>query len=76
MKKGKYYHCLELKLNNGGIAETGSNLFHTITSSRSALDGLTKSWSSRKNDSRQCDGKMDQEGLQSGQGPETKDNDD
>ena len=76
MKKGKDYHYSELKLNNGVIAETSSKLFHTITSSHSALDGLTKSWSSRKNDSRQCDGKMDQEGLQSGQRPETKENDD
>ena len=64
------------QVNNGGIAETRNKLFHTITYSHSAVDGLTKNWSSKRIDSRQHDGKMDQEGLRSGQRPEAKENDD
>ena len=62
--------------NNGGIAETSSKLFHTITYSQSVVDGLAKSWSSKRMDSKQREGKRDQEGLQSGQRPEEKENDD
>ena len=71
-EKGKECHRAEPKLNNGGIVETNSESFNTITSPHSAVDELTKSWSSMGTDSRQRNKKTDQEGLQSSQRPKGK----
>ena len=71
-EKGKDCHRAEPKLNNGGIAETNNESFNTITSPHSAVAELTKSWSSKRTDSRPCNSKTDQEGLQSGERPEGK----
>ena len=51
-------------------------IFYTLTSTHIAVSGLTKSWSSKRIDSRQRGSKMEQEGLQRGQRPKAKENDD
>ena len=69
-KKGKDCHIIEPKLHNEGIAETSSESFNTLIAPHNAVAELTKSWSSRRTDSRQHNKKTNQEGLQSGQRPE------
>ena len=71
-EKGKDCHRPEPKLNHGGIAETNNESFNTLISPHNAVAELTKSWSSRRTDSRQHNSKTDQEGLQRGQRPEGK----
>ena len=62
-EKGKDCHRPEPKLHNGGITETSSESFNTLIAPHNAVAELTKSWSSRRTDSRQHNSKTDQEGL-------------
>ena len=71
-EKGKDCDRLEPKLHNRGTAETRSESFNTLISPHKVAAELTKSWSSRRTDSRQCNNKTNQEGLQSSQRPEDK----
>ena len=62
-EKGKDCHRPEPKLNHGGIAETNNESFNTLISPHNAVAKLTKSWSSRRTDSKQRNSKNEPGGF-------------